>query len=240
MFLKKKKILAIIPARYGSKRIQNKNLKTFNSKPLIYWTIKASQKSKFISKTLVSSDSEIILKKAKNLNVDFCIKRPKKLSNDKADSWSVVRHALKVLKKEKLDFEFIVLLQPTSPLRSHNHIDQCLTKFKKEYTGIISINRTLKPLEWQTNLYQKKKFKFFKSGILKFRKNKRKNYTYVINGAIYAFKTKEIFKKNFLFKNSVSTYEMDVESSIDIDTNLEFQVAEFLKKSEKFSSKRKT
>ena len=229
MTIKNKRILGIIPARYNSKRLLNKNLKLFNKKPLIYWTIKASQKSKLISKTLVTSDSLKILKKAKELKVDFCLKRPKKLSTSKVDTWSVVKHAVKYLKEKNLYYDYIVVLQPTSPLRNAFHIDSCLKKLKKNNTGIISINKTLKPLEWQVNLEKNKNFNYFKSGIMKFKKNKRINNSYIINGAIYAFRTEEIFKKNFIFKKSVTTFIMENEFSIDIDTLLEFQIAEFIK-----------
>ena len=229
-----KKILAVIPARSKSKRIRNKNLRIFNKKPLIYWTIKAAQKSTLINKTLVSSDSINLLKKGKEFGADYLIKRPNSLSNDTADSWDVVRHAISKLKKKNIFFDYIVMLQPTSPLRNSEHIDQCLIKLKKNNTGIISINRTLKPIEWQVNIGNENKFNLFKSGILKFKKNKRKNNTHIINGAIYAFKTEEIYKKNFIFKDSVSTFVMNIEDSIDIDTILEFKVAEFLKKQKNF------
>ncbi len=224
-----KSILGIIPARHKSKRLLNKNLKLFNKKPLIHWTIKASQKSKLISKTLVTTDSLKILKKAKDLKVDYCLKRPKKLSTSKADTWSVVKHAVNYLKKKNLYYDYVVVLQPTSPLRNANHIDRCLKKLKKNHTGIISISKTLKPIEWQVNLGKRKNFNFFKKGILKYRRKKRINNSYIINGAIYAFKTKEIFEKNFIFKNSVTTFIMDHKYSIDIDNLLEFQIAEFIR-----------
>ena len=123
-----KKILAVIPARSKSKRIRNKNLRIFNKKPLIYWTIKAAQKSTLINKTLVSSDSINLLKKGKEFGADYLIKRPNSLSNDTADSWDVVRHAISKLKKKNIFFDYIVMLQPTSPLRNSEHIDQCLKK----------------------------------------------------------------------------------------------------------------
>ncbi len=130
--LDSKKILAVIPARSKSKRIRNKNLRIFNKKPLIYWTIKAAQTSTLINKTLVSSDSINLLKKCKEFGVDYLIKRPNILSNDTADSWDVVRHALSKLKKKNIFFDYIIMLQPTSPLRNSEHIDQCLKKLKKK------------------------------------------------------------------------------------------------------------
>jgi CMP-N-acetylneuraminic acid synthetase len=229
MILKNKSVLGIIPARLGSKRIFRKNLKIFNKKPLFYWTVNEAKNSNLIDKTLVTSDSNLILEKAKEYKINFCIKRPKSLANSSVDSWSVVRHAINNLKKKKLTFDYVVLLQPTSPLRKSYHINQCLRQLQPNDTGIVSINKNFKPIEWQKNLYKKKNFSLFKSGIVKYKKNKRVNSTYIINGAIYAFKTKEIFKKNFLFKKTVKTYNMNPQHSIDIDTILEFRIAEFLK-----------
>jgi CMP-N-acetylneuraminic acid synthetase len=232
---KNKKILAIIPARSGSTRLLNKNMKNFCGKPLVYWTIKASKNSKFIDKTLVSSNSSKILNFAKKNKVDFLIKRPKNLSNKFADSWDVVRHTIKhLILKKKINFSYIIMLQPTSPLRNSHHIDECLKKLKPSDTGIVSISKTFKPLEWVANLNKNKSFKSFEKGIKIYKKNKNKKNSYIINGAIYVFKTAEIFKKNFMFKKTVKTFEMDINVSIDIDTKLEFKIAELLKTNHKY------
>ena len=233
MILKNKKILGIIPARSGSKRLLNKNIKMFLGKPLIYWSIKASKLSNFIDKTLVTSNSTIILKEAKKYKADFIIKRPKILSTKIADSWDVMRHAVNYVKHKGYEFDYIIMLQPTSPLRHAKHIDECLKKLKTNDTGVISINKILKPLEWIAKLNKQKNFKSFEVGLKKYKKNKNKKDSYIINGAIYIFKTEEIYKKNFMFKKSVKTFLMNPFSSIDIDIEKEFIIAEFLKKNEK-------
>ena len=211
-----------------SVRIPNKNLKTFFGKPLIYWTIKASKLSRYIKNTLVTSDSDEILNVAKKNKVDFLIKRPKYLSTSKVSSWDVVRHSINNLKKKGFIFDFIILLQPTSPLRNTKHIDLCIKKFNFKNTGCVSICKT-KPIEWVARLNKNKDFKSFELGLNKYKSVNNKN-SYIINGAIYFFKTSEVFKKNFMFKKSVKTFEMDPFVSIDIDTKKEFKFAEFLKK----------
>ena len=119
---KKKTFLAIIPARGNSKRIKNKNLKKLNNKPLIYWTIKAAKKSKFISNIYITSDSLNILNYCKKLNFKTIL-RPKKLSGNIIMPDEAIRHAYLKMKKK---FDYIVMLQPTSPLRTYQDIDNSI------------------------------------------------------------------------------------------------------------------
>ena len=122
-------IMAIIPARGGSKGIPLKNLKLLNGKPLIEYSINESLKSKFITRTIVSSDHIKILKKAEKLGAEI-IKRPKNLSNDSSPLEPVIEHCLNYLKsKENYVPDIIILLQNTSPLRTKKHIDDPLSNF---------------------------------------------------------------------------------------------------------------
>ena len=107
------KVLAIIPARGGSKGILNKNIKNFNGKPLIQWTIESALKSKLIDKIVVSSDSHKIINISKKLGADIVF-RPKNISGDNATTESAVKHCVKYFKNS---YETIVILSPTSPLR---------------------------------------------------------------------------------------------------------------------------
>lgn len=227
MILKNKKVIAIIPARYGSKRLKNKNLKIFCGKPLFMWAVLSAKKSQFIDKVLVTSDSTKILNQSRKAKVDFCKLRNKKLSSNKATSWDVVRDSLKFLYTKGHCFDYFVMLQPTSPLRSHIHIDNCLKKIKSQDTGIVSITKSPKPIEWMAHLNKKKNFLSFAPRL---KNNNKKKNTYLINGAIYVFKVDEILKTNFMFKKSVKLFFMDQKSSVDIDYPDEFKIAEFLKK----------
>ncbi|HEG5194255.1 TPA: acylneuraminate cytidylyltransferase family protein, partial [Campylobacter jejuni] len=128
--------LAIIPARGGSKGIKNKNLVLLNNKPLIYYTIKAALNAKSISKVVVSSDSDEILNYAKSQNVDI-LKRPISLAQDDTTSDKVLLHALKFYK----DYEDVVFLQPTSPLRTNIHIDEAFNLYKNSNANaLISVS----------------------------------------------------------------------------------------------------
>lgn len=130
-----KTYLAIIPARGGSKRLPKKNLLKFHNKPLIAWSIEAGVKSKYIDKVIVSSDNDKILNVSKDYGSNI-IKRPKKFSNDKSKIFHTIKH---VLDREK-KYDYVVLLQPTSPLRNYKHIDEAI-KFlnTKKADAIISV-----------------------------------------------------------------------------------------------------
>ena len=121
--------MAIIPARGGSKGIPLKNLKSINRKPLIEYSINSSLKSKFITRTIVSSDHTKILKTAQKLGAEV-VKRPKFLSKDSSPLEPVIEHCLNYLKsKENYVPDIIILLQNTSPLRTKKHIDDALSNF---------------------------------------------------------------------------------------------------------------
>ena len=119
-----KKILAIIPARSGSKGIKNKNIKKIINKPLIYWTIKEAKKSRSISKIIVSTNSKKIKNISLKYNVSVPFLRPEKISNDNSSDYELIIHAINFFKKKNTFFDYVLLLQPTSPLRTSKDIDK--------------------------------------------------------------------------------------------------------------------
>jgi CMP-N,N'-diacetyllegionaminic acid synthase len=124
------KYIAIIPCRKNSKGIKNKNIKLFNKKPLLYWTLKAAKQTKLIEKIFVTSDSDRIISIAKKFGVNS-IKRPKKLATDLSTSESAILHALK---KINYNFKNIIFLQATSPLRKKDDITKAIKYFEKKKT----------------------------------------------------------------------------------------------------------
>ena len=139
----KKKILAIILARGGSKRLKNKNIKKLKNIPLINWTTNTAIKSKKFCNIIVSSDSEKILKTIKLYdNKILILKRPKKYANDKSTSEDAILHALKWYEKKFSKIDYITLLQPTSPFRSLKTINQGLKKIVNSKTNaVIAVQR---------------------------------------------------------------------------------------------------
>jgi CMP-N,N'-diacetyllegionaminic acid synthase len=221
---KSKTFLAIIPARCGSKRLPNKNILNLAGKPLIEWSIDAALKSKYIDKVVVSSDDENILKIAKNkCNV---IKRPKELATDTASTNDIIKHVLESLKEK---YDYIILLQPTSPLRNEKHIDEAIEFLdKKNADAVISVCEMEHSPLWSNTLSDDLSMKnFLKKEALKRSQDLPKFYR--INGAIYICKTDKFLEENTLFlKDNIFAYIMDKKYSVDIDDEFDFKFAEFL------------
>lgn len=121
-----KRVIAVIPARSGSKGLPGKNTKPLCGKPLIAWSIKEALKSKHIDEICVSTDSEEIIKIARDFGANPNFKRPAELAQDDSTTTDVLLHALEEYKKINKYFDIIVCLQPTSPTRESQDIDESL------------------------------------------------------------------------------------------------------------------
>ncbi len=138
-----KKVIAIVPARTGSKGLPGKNKKMLCGKPLIVWTLEMAMKSKLIDMVLVSTDDEEIAELARDCGATVPFLRPAYLATDEATSFDVVEHALSFTYRElELEFEYVVLLEPTSPLREEFDIEKMLIQLedhKMDFDAIISL-----------------------------------------------------------------------------------------------------
>lgn len=219
------KLLIVIPARGGSKGVPDKNIKLLNGKPLIHYTIEAARKV-FPDKSIyVSTDSDRIKKIAEDTGIEVPFIRPSKLATDKSNSRDVLLHALEYYKNNNDDVpDVIILLQPTSPFRKSNHIKDALKLYSNDIDMVVSVKET------ESNPY----FVLFEengNGFLE--KSKKGNYTrrqdcpkvFEYNGAIYIINTKSLEEKNFNQFEKIRKYEMDIFSSIDIDTEFDFLMA---------------
>lgn len=212
-----KKILAVILARGGSKRLPRKNVIPLYKKPLISWSIEAALKSKYIDKIVISSDDDEILNISNHFTATS-IKRPSELATDQSTSFDALKHVLKIFK----GYEYIILLQPTSPLRDENHINQAIELvIKKNAEAVVSVCQSRDKLI--------KSFTLDKSllinNYLKTDDDLNKK-SYKLNGAIYICKVEQFLKeKSFLIKNKTFGYIMSEESSIDIDEQVDFELA---------------
>jgi len=211
------KIIAIIPARGGSKGIPRKNLVNFSGKPLIQWSIEAALKSKYITDVIVSSDDDEILNEAQKNKEVLALKRPIELAQDTSKTEPVLTHVLDSLNEIKYDY--LILLQPTSPLRTFKDIDVAFEKLlNSKATSLISVceleHHPYKTFNIDENGYLKgiinNDFPFYPRQVLP--------KTYRANGAIYIIKVEEFMKKNTLLTNKTIHFEMSIESSLDIDT----------------------
>ena len=219
------KILSLVVARAGSKGLKNKNIKKFSGKPLISWSILASKKSEYIDHTLVSTDSKKIIRISKSLGVNAPFKRPKGLSSDNAQIKDVIYHSLKWLKKNKLKFDFLILLQATSPLRTAKHIDNSIKYYfkysKKKIDTMVSLTKAPIKTSWlmeTKGIYTKFALNKFKNNKI-FKRQNLQQY-YIPNGAIY-FANINKFNGNFFTKNIIF-FEMEKRVSLDIDSIQDF------------------
>ena len=218
--------LAIIPARKDSKRLPKKNILEISGKPMISWTIEAAIKSKYIDEIVVTSDDEKVLEIAKKSGVDT-IKRPYYLATDKAKTIDVVKHVIENLKNK---FDYVVLLQPTSPLRNETHIDEAIEfLLKKKADAVISVCEMKHSPLWCNTLPEDKNMEnFLKKSIKNLRSQDLPKF-YSLNGAIYICKSDRLIDENtFFIKDNIYAYVMDTISSVDVDDYIDYLFAKFI------------
>lgn len=222
-----KSILAIIPARGGSKRLPRKNILDLNGKPLIQWSIDAALECKYIDKILVTTDDDEIINYVKKNNNIEIIKRPDELASDTAKSFDAIVHAIDQL---TTTYEYIILLQPTSPLRTYQHINEAIELLdKKNAHAIVSVVEMDHSPLWSNTLPKNDSMvNFLETNVIDKRSQELEMY-YRLNGAIYICKTDKLLKENsFFIEDNIFAYKMDRKSSIDIDEEIDFQFTEFL------------
>lgn len=220
---KNKTFLAIIPARGGSKRLPRKNVLEIGGKPLISWSIEAGLSSKYIDRVIVTSDDEEILKISKQYNAET-IKRPTSLSNDTATTFSALKHTIDTVDN---NYDYIILLQPTSPLRTSAHIDEAI-----EYMGLKSADAMISVAEtdhspfWSNTIPKDGNMNNFLKDEVKNKRSQDLEKFYRLNGAIYICRTSELLKEeSFFIQDKIFAYKMDRQSSIDIDNHIDFEIA---------------
>ena len=239
IFMGKYKILGIIPARKGSKRVINKNLQLINKKPLVYYTISESLKSKKITDVVLTTDSDEILrygKKFKKLNTPFL--RPSKLAKDNTETYPVLKHAVLFMEKmKKIKYDFTVLLQPTCPIRKYSDIDKSINLIiKKKADSVISVSDVgpyhparMKKINSKgrlINIFNNRKTENMKP-IQKLEK------IYIRNGAIYVSKRSVISKYKSIVGKKTFPYLMSPDRSINIDTLDDLYLARIKMQNEK-------
>jgi len=222
-----KRILAIIPARAGSKRVKDKNLKDLAGKPLIAWTIEAAKASKYIDHIYVSTDSLEIQKISQDLDVDADPLRSDELATDISTSTDVI---LDVVTNLKTDFDIIVLLQPTSPLRVVGDIDQAIELYvAKQAKSVVSVCEAECHPSWVGAISDDLKMDELVSG-LKAKRSQDLETFYRLNGAIYIMGAQDFkIDKTFYLKVGTYSYIMPRSHSIDIDTEQDFRLAQLMK-----------
>ncbi|SCY45112.1 CMP-N,N'-diacetyllegionaminic acid synthase [Pseudobutyrivibrio sp. AR14] len=217
------KTIAIIPARSGSKGLKNKNIKPLNNKPLMAYTIEAAKKSGIFDEIMVSTDSEEYAKIAQEYGASVPFYRTQETSNDNSSSWDVVKE---VLNNYKESFDLVCLLQPTSPLRIDEDIKAAFDIYtKKNAKVVISVCET----EHSPLLCGQLPNDGNLNSFINIENNKRRQDLakyYRLNGAIYLVDVDYLYTGKDLFSKDSYAYIMPPERSVDIDTLMDFKIAE--------------
>ena len=230
-----KKVLAIIPARGNSKSIKLKNIVNLNGKPLIEYTINAAKRSKQIDDLIVSTDNKKIKKICEKLKCQVPFLRPKKLASDFTPTFPVILHALNFMEKTlKKEYEYILLLQPTSPLRTFTDIDESIKKIKKQkkFDSLVSVSEVGPNHPYRMKVIKNKKLiNFFEQGFEDMRPRQKLPKIYIRNGAIYIIRKKILLKKKSLVGYNTLPHIMKKNNSINIDSLEDLLLARYYLKS---------
>ena len=210
-----KSVLAIIPARGGSKGVPRKNIKEVGGKPLIAWTIEEAKKSKYIDRLILSSENDEIIAVARQWGCEVPFVRPSELARDDTPGIEPVLHAIEAIPEK---YDYVVLLQPTSPLRKAEDIDGCIERcIQSEAPACVSVTEPNHNPFWMFTIDSGGQLNpFMQERLIARRQDLQK--VYALNGAIYVAKREWLEKnRNFISRETLA-YVMGRERSLDIDS----------------------
>jgi CMP-N,N'-diacetyllegionaminic acid synthase len=219
-------ILAIIPARGGSKGVPGKNIKLLAGKPLITYSIEAAIESEYINRVVVSTDDDEVAQVSKRYGAEV-IKRPGKLAQDDSLTIDAVIHVLNAIEKEGYSVDIVVLLQPTSPLRTQEDVDSAINLFIENMdkcNSLVSVCEFDHSHYWSLKVegdYLKPNFgeEYFKM------RRQDLPKLYMPNGSIFISKKESLLNSKSFYNGNTIPYLMKTEASVDIDTIMDFKLA---------------
>ena len=226
--IKDKTVLALIPARGGSKGLPGKNIKNFLGKPLICWPIQLALSSRYIDKVVVSTDSEEIAGVAVASGAEVS-RRPEILAGDTAIVADVVRFTIKSLANERHNFDYIILLEATSPMRTLQLVDSCIEKIIEEDADSVATFNQAEPPPTRLWKISGNKVEPYITGADPWLPRQQQDNAYHLNGLLYLFKVKTFLEGNIntLFVGKGVPVITDIKC-IDIDTQEDFDIAELI------------
>jgi CMP-N-acetylneuraminic acid synthetase len=228
------KVLGLITARGGSKSIPRKNIAPLGGRPMLAYTCDAALGSREVTRVVLSTDDEEIAETGRQCGVEVPFMRPPELALDNSSSISVARHAVEWLEKNDAFIpDIVLLLQPTSPLRRADHIDEALSKMKESgadtIVSVIEVPHRFSPYSvmqfkdgWLSDFWQ---------STLNFDRYRRQDMPvlYARNGpALLAAKTRVIMEENSFYGSRIAPFVMDRVESIDIDDQFDLEMAEWI------------
>lgn len=222
------RILAIVPARKGSKGVTQKNIHLLNGKPLIFWTLNECKEFDSTIDVVVSTDSQKIANISKDLGFPVDSLRPAEFSGDNVETLDVLQYeTIKREKKVGFKYDYVLLLQPTSPLRKVHHIRECITLLDDEIDSVVSIKNVQGDHPFRMKrVCGSKLVNFIDQGFEDMRPRQKLPPVYIRNGAIYLTKSELIRSKISLVGENCSFYEMSQNDSINIDNLFDFYATE--------------
>lgn len=222
------KNIAIIPARSGSKGLKDKNIKSLCGKPLMAYSIEAALASECFEEVMVSTDSELYARIAREYGASVPFMRSAENSSDTATSADMITEVLENYRLIGKEYDTFCLLQPTSPLRTSEDISSAYKLFKEKASfAVVSVCEAEHSPLWCGQLPENNEFIDFISADIANRRQDSGAY-YRINGAIYIAKISKYMVDKFFYQQGSFAYIMTQTQSVDIDTELDFKLAEFL------------
>lgn len=210
-----KKVLAIIPARGGSKGIPGKNIVNVCGKPLIQYTIDAAKASRYIDYVYVSTDSEKIAMVSRECGIDVTKLRPSELATDEAKTIDVIKYTLNLFNEDRYDY--VVLLQPTQPLRQAKHIDEAIEMIVPgKCESIVSVSEVNEHPLFMRKINAEGKLESILVASSTVRRQELGAY-YKVNGAIYINNIEELLQHDVSLNDNVYPFVMEKEFDLDID-----------------------
>mgnify|MGYP004645585711 CR=1 FL=1 len=225
------KRIAIIPARSGSKGLRDKNIKELNGKPLIVYSIESAIESGKFDKVFVSTDSREYADIAQKYGADASFLRSKKNSGDTAGSWDAVREVIDILNTKGEEYDEVMLLQATSPLRTAEDIINAINLLhERKARSVVSLTECDHSPIWCNTLPKDGNMDNFDRAEYKDLPRQSLPTYYRYNGAIYLVTNDELYNTDRMFERGCYAYIMPQNRSIDIDTALDFLIAETIMK----------
>jgi len=232
-----KTVLAIIPARGGSKGVPRKNIRMVAGKPLMVWTIEEAKKSKYIDRLILSSDDAEIIAVAREWGCEVPFVRPAELAQDDTPGIQPVFHAVRALP----GYDYVVLLQPTSPLRTCDDIDRCIELcLAKGAFSCVSVVEPDKSPYWMFTGDSDGKIRPFLGDSQMIARRQDLPQVYALNGAVYVAEYQALLERETFITDNTVFHLMAKHASIDIDTEIDLVISEILLEKSKNSLKQTT
>jgi CMP-N,N'-diacetyllegionaminic acid synthase len=221
-----KTFFGIIPARGGSKGVPGKNIREVGGKPLIAWTIQEAKKSRHLDRLILSSEDQEIVETARAWDCEVPFLRPSELARDDTPGVDPVLHAIETLSTK---YDYVVLLQPTSPLRKADDIDGCIEHcLRKNAPACISVTRQNKGPYWMFTINTNGRMVNIFDSASSAKRRQDLPEVYALNGAVYVAETDWIAQKRAFISDHTVAYIMPRERSIDIDDQFDMDLFAFL------------